>query len=161
MWKSIWFFALVLLVAAVAAGVQFYHPVQHWLAYETGSYNTPGTPHNSDYWMGFGAVFPWELGLFVSMGAFLVAHYRLNNCHVDRCLRLARYPAASGHFKVCRKHHPEAHVRSHRVTFEHVQFAHALYLLRSGTGRLPNDKKGSANDSTMDHRGSDASGSGE
>jgi hypothetical protein len=141
MWKKIGFAALFILVVAVALIIQFHHPVQHYLAIQTGSMNTNGTPPNYNYWSGFGSVFPWELGLFVSVGAYLVAHYRLNNCHVEKCPRLAKYPVAAGHYKVCRKHHPEAHVRHSKVTFEHVQFAHALHLLRSGTGRLPDDKK--------------------
>lgn len=141
MWKTIGFVALTVLVAAIVVSIQFYHPLQHWGAYQTGSLNTPGTPPNYNYWSGFGSVFPWELGLFVSVGAYIATHYRLNNCHVDKCPRLARYPVAAGHFKVCRKHHPEAHVRTNRVTFEHVQFAHALHLLRSGAARLPDDKK--------------------
>jgi hypothetical protein len=82
------------------------------------------------------------MGLFVSVAVWFATHYRLNNCHIDGCPWLAKYPVAGGHYKVCRKHHPEAHVRHKKVTFDHVQFSHALHLLRSGTGRLPDDKKG-------------------
>ena len=140
--RPLWFLGIVILVVVVAVTVQYYHAYQPWVAIHTGSLNNSSTPPNYNYWSGFGSVFPWELGLFASVGAFLITHYRLNNCHIEKCVRLGKYPAAGGHYKVCRKHHPDSHVRNKRVTFEHVQYAHALHLLRTGMVKLPAEKKG-------------------
>lgn len=135
------YLGVVVFVAFLFVTVQYYHGWQHWAAYETGSLNTPGTPPNYNYFSGFGSVFPWELGIVVSIWIWIAAHYRLNNCHVDRCPRMGRYPVAGGHYKTCRRHHPESHVRHSKVTFEHIQALHAIHLLRTGVGRLPSDKK--------------------
>lgn len=136
--RLIWFtVVVVVLVAIITVTVQDYHSLQHWFAYKTGSLNTPGTPPNYNYFSGFGSVFPWELGIFASVGLWLAAHYRLNNCHIDGCPWLGKFPAAGGHYKVCRKHHPDSHVRQKNVTFEHVQYAHAMHLLRTGFVKLP------------------------
>lgn len=132
----LWFLSLVVFVAVLVVTVQYYPHWQHWMSYETGSLNTPGTPPNYNYWSGFGSVFPWEAGLFLAVAHGISVHYRMNNCHVDRCPWLGRYQVAGGHYKVCRRHHPESHVRGKRVTFEHIQYAHALHLLRSGAKPL-------------------------
>jgi hypothetical protein len=141
MWKIFWLTVLTVVVAVVVVSIQYYHPLQHWGAYETGSQNTAGTPPNYNYWSGFGSVFPWELGLFVSVWAWMITHYRLNNCHIEKCPWIGKYPVAGGHYKVCRKHHPEAHVRHKKVSFEHVQHVHALHLLKTGMIHLPDSPK--------------------
>ena len=121
--KLLLYLGIIILIAVIVVTFQYYHSWQPWTAYETGSLNTSGTPPNYNYWSGFGSVFPWELGIFVSVWIWMLSHYRINNCHVTRCPRLGRFPAAGGNFKVCQKHHPESHVRNGKVTFEHIRRA--------------------------------------
>jgi hypothetical protein len=139
--RFLWFAGLMILVAFIAVTFQYYHSYQPWLAIHTGSASGQESNGYYAYWSGFGSVFPWELGLFVTAWAWIITHYRLNNCHVEKCPWIGKYPVAGGHYKVCRRHHPEAHVRQKRVSFEHIQHTHALHLLKTGMIHLPHDGK--------------------
>lgn len=66
----------------------------------------PGTPWSYQLWSGF---IPALTVLSLFGGVFSL--YWRHTCHVDNCPRLARYPVAGGQFSVCRKHHPDSHVR--------------------------------------------------
>src|ERR1700735_1917318 len=44
-----------LLFLSVVAIVIWWHPFEHWLAYATGSYNTPGVAHNYNFFSGSGS----------------------------------------------------------------------------------------------------------
>jgi hypothetical protein len=136
------YLGIVILTAVIVVTVHYYHTYQPWMAAHTGSAGGQEAGGEYAYWSGFGSVIPWELGIFISVWVWIITHYRMVNCHVDHCPRLGRYVAAGGHFKVCRRHHPEAHVRNGQVTFEHIQWAHAMHLLRTGVGRLPEKRDG-------------------
>jgi hypothetical protein len=77
------------------------HSILHWLAYMTGSLNTPGAPPNYNFWSGVGS----DLGE-VTIIAALITVYRKHNCHVHRCWRIAKFTVAGTPYVVCKKHHP-------------------------------------------------------
>lgn len=52
------------------------------------------------------------------------------NCHVDGCYLIGRYPVAGGQYKVCRRHHPDEHVRRRGLTLQHIHRAHAAHQER-------------------------------
>jgi hypothetical protein len=135
--KTIWYLSIIIAVCVIGAALQYYHSYQPWFAVHTGAATGQESSGYYAYWSGFGSVFPWEFGLFLTVGAWFATHYRLNNCHVEKCPWIGKYPVADGHYKVCRKHHPEAHVRHKRVSFEHIQATHALHLLKAGMIKLP------------------------
>lgn len=73
----------------------------HLLIHVTGSDNGSGLYYL--FWSGFGS----DLGMFVAIAAFL----RHRNCHVRSCWRLGRHPVEGTNHVVCRKHHPEDHLK--------------------------------------------------
>src|ERR1700735_5008687 len=86
-------FLASLLFLAVVAIVIWWHPFEHWLAYATGSYNTPGVAHNYNFFSGSGS----DLGEYAIAGAVLSglgAWYHKHNCHTDRCYRVGKHPTA-------------------------------------------------------------------
>jgi hypothetical protein len=44
--------------------------------------------------------------------------WRHHNCEAHRCPRIGRHRTAAGH-RVCRKHHPESHLKPHHITAAH------------------------------------------
>jgi hypothetical protein len=92
-----------------------YHLIQHWLAYMTGSLNTPGAPPNYNFWSGSGS----DLGE-ITIIAGLIAVYRKHNCHVLRCWRLARLPVPGTPYVTCRKHHPHGAPTAEQVVADHL-----------------------------------------
>ena len=97
-----------------------YRSWQSWAAYETGSRNTDGTPPNYNYWSGFGSVFPWGMGILVTLLAVFYHNLRKHNCHAKGCIRIGRYPVDGTPYTTCRKHHP--HVDN--PTAEDIALAH-------------------------------------
>lgn len=85
--------------------MNWYHIVQHWLAYMTGSENTSGAPPNYNFWSGFGS----DLGEVTIVGAML-AVFKKHNCHTRWCLRIGRHeftdPSTGVIYLLCRRHHP-------------------------------------------------------
>ena len=83
----------------------WWHPLQHWLAYMTGSLNSSGTPPNYNFWSGFGS----DLGEVTIVGGML-AIYRKHNCHSRWCWRFGHHDftdeATGLTFRLCRKCHP-------------------------------------------------------
>ena len=72
----------------------WWHVVQHWLAYHTGSLNEPGVS-------GFGS----DLGE-VTIVAGLLAIYRKHVCHKDGCWRISRHTVNGSPW--CNRHHEAA-----------------------------------------------------
>jgi hypothetical protein len=132
---------LILLAVSITLIVVFYHVYQPWVAVHTGTATGQESGGAYAYWSGFGSVFPWEFGALVTVLVWMITHYRLNNCHIERCPRIGRFSVAGDHFKVCRKHHPEAHVRNKRISFDHIQHMHALHLLKTGMIKFPDEHK--------------------
>jgi|ERR1700722_15175775 len=94
-----------------------YHPVQHWLAYATGSYNVPSVPHNYGFFSGSGSDIS-EITLFLAVFSLFLHAYRVHNCEVTGCWRVGRHDTAAGH-TVCRKHHPDSHLSVEAVLAAH------------------------------------------
>ena len=57
------------------------------------------------FWSGFGS----DLGELAIIGG-MVTIARRHKCEVHRCWRIGRHQAPTGH-KVCRRHHPDDHLR--------------------------------------------------
>jgi hypothetical protein len=75
-----------------------------WLVHFFGcDYGAPyGVFVPYDFWSGVSGSF------LVGLTAVLATWYAHNSCHASRwCLRIGRYPAAGGAFKLCHKHHPD------------------------------------------------------
>jgi hypothetical protein len=86
--------------------------VGHWLYVWLGLSNASGSPYL--FWSGiFG-----DASIFAAAVAFLL-HSR---CHSKGCFRRAKYPDASGTYKVCRVCHPD--VPNRGPTREHIAAAH-------------------------------------
>ena len=82
--------------------MHWWHGVQHWLAYMTGSENSSGAPPNYNFWSGFGS----DLSELALAGG-LLGMVRKYNCHAKWCWRIGRHPVEGTAFVVCRRHHPE------------------------------------------------------
>lgn len=74
------------------------HLIQHWLAYMTGSLNTPGTPPNYNFWSGFGS----DLGEVTLLGAVGGMYYK-HNCHSRGCWRVGKHLVDGTPW--CSRHH--------------------------------------------------------
>jgi hypothetical protein len=113
-------------LAAVAWSIEA-HP-WGWL-YGLGVHPYPAsssTPWSYQLWSG---IVP-SLTVVTLIGA-VVGMYRAHTCHVDVCWRLAKYPAAGGQYRVCRRHHPDDQVRG-GVTARHVQLSHDSWKQAAG-----------------------------
>ena len=75
----------------------------HWLSQAISTYLLHPL-HSNGYqlWSGSGS----DLGELTLIGLFIGA-WRHVNCHAPWCLRLGKHPTSDGHFKLCRKHHPD------------------------------------------------------
>lgn len=98
--------------------MHWYHVMQHWLAYMTGSENTAGAPPNYNFWSGFGS----DLGE-ATLVAALLGVFKKHNCHTRWCLRFGRHefydPKSGIAYNLCRKHHPD-HPGSRAVTSQQL-----------------------------------------
>lgn len=83
--------------------MSWWHVLQHWLAYHTGSLNEPGAAPGSAFWGGIGSVVipPLLSGLVVA--ALFWWHHQ---CHAHGCYWYARRTTAAGE-RACWRHHPE------------------------------------------------------
>lgn len=99
-------YLLLLIPAAIAATVWFYHQWQHWLAYATGSYNTQGVAHNYNAFSGSLS----DIGQYTiatSLVTTSVLLWRAHTCHGHWwCWRHPHYPLEGTPFKLCEKCHP-------------------------------------------------------
>lgn len=95
------------------------HGIQHWISYNTGSYNIPGTAHNYNFFSGFGSDLS-EVTLFFAAVSLILHLYRVHNCEVTGCMRIGRHDTAAGH-TVCRKHHPDAQLTAEDVIQAHTE----------------------------------------
>jgi hypothetical protein len=83
--------------------------VGHWLEFWAGLTNASGPQYL--FWSGIFA----DLTIFAAAVAvtFRAIHaYRAANCHIHHCWRVGRYEVAAGHFRTCRRHHPDPQVRA-------------------------------------------------
>lgn len=97
---------VALLAGMLALAVTWRLGAQHWLAYHTGSLNTPGSPPNYNFWSGFGS----DLGEY-SIAAGLFGHigvaWRSHTCHrYWWCWRAPRFELEGTPYMLCRRHHP-------------------------------------------------------
>jgi hypothetical protein len=77
------------------------------------------------FWSGIAGSF------LVNLATFVLVWYVHHTCHDSaRCLRLGKYPAAGGMFKVCRHHHPD--LKGVRPRRAHIAAWHQEW--RRGTG---------------------------
>jgi hypothetical protein len=89
----------------------------HAAGFVLGIYPYPaGTPITYQLWSGF-----------IPALAIVSVVFPFVNCHVESCMRIGRYPAAGGEYKVCRRHHPDHQVRHGSVTLEHILKRHAEF----------------------------------
>jgi hypothetical protein len=79
-----------------------------WLPHILGIDNLSGRWYG--FWSGIGS----DLGELAIVGG-LVTLVRHRNCEVHHCWRLGRHPTDGGHM-VCRKHHPDGHLKAADVT---------------------------------------------
>lgn len=109
------------IAAAAAAGAAWFwwHPIEHWIAYATGSYNTPGTPHNYNFNSGFGSVILPPVITVAGAGVLMWWHHQ---CHVSGCWWYARRQTAAGD-RACWRHNP-----GRRLTADELRRRHHLYL---------------------------------
>jgi hypothetical protein len=89
--------------AGLAVVVLFYPAWQYWISHGTGSYNTPGTAHNYNFYSGFGSdIIP----AFLTILGLGIGFWWHNQCHVGGCFWYARRTTAAGD-RACFIHHPE------------------------------------------------------
>lgn len=103
--------------------MHWWHIIQHWLAYQTGSQDLSGVPPHYNFWSGFGS----DIGE-VTIIAGLVTVYKKHNCHVKWCWRIAHHkftePGTGVEYMLCRVHHPD-------IPHKHLTRAHLhLYIGR-------------------------------
>jgi hypothetical protein len=67
--------------------VDFFHPLRYW---------------GYQFWSGIGS----DISEITLVGIALAAFRRIN-CHSPWCWRIGHHPTADGHFKLCRRHHPD------------------------------------------------------
>lgn len=86
--------------------MHWYHLIQHWLAYRTGSLNMPGSPPNYNFFSGSGS----DLTEVTMIGAML-AVFKKHNCHARWCVRVGHHELEDKKtglkYNLCRRHHPE------------------------------------------------------
>lgn len=70
-----------------------------------------GIDNLSGRWYGFWSGFGSDLGEF----GIIWVLYKKHNCHVARCLRLARHPVDGTSFVVCGRHHPDGVPSHHHI----------------------------------------------
>lgn len=113
---------LLILVVLVASACSMALCPRGWL-FAIGLHPVPtGTPWTYQLYSGFLA----SLAV-VSVLAGIATWVRSMNCQHHGCWRVGRYLVAGGHYKVCRKHHPEEHVRRGRITMDHIVAAHRAH----------------------------------
>ena len=110
-----------------------WHWLQHWLAVHTGTVNEPGPYYG--FWSGFGSDLT-EFAAAFAFAAGLIMSYRHKNCHVHRCFRIGRHPAAGGQYMTCRRHSPDPQVRA-GLRVHHIHRAHAEHLARASNKESP------------------------
>ena len=94
---------LPVLAVAVIGCTLWWVALQHWLAHQTGSLNSPGTPPNYNFYSGTGSILipPLLDGL-----VFALLFWWHHQCHVSGCLWYARRTTAAGE-RACWRHHPQ------------------------------------------------------
>ena len=104
--RKLWWLPSFLLIVAV---VVFWHPVEYWIAHETGSYDTPGTAHDYNFFSGFGS----DLGEYViidSIFSHTAMLWKMHTCHLHWwCWRSGSFQLGSTPYKLCHHHHPDDH----------------------------------------------------
>ena len=102
-------------VAVIAIGVTFVF-APHFIPWIIGVYPVPGgTSPFYQFWSGF---------YIVVLSAASSGWLRKQNCHVNWCWRLGRFPVADGQFYVCRHHSPDPAIHHKKVTAEHIAQVH-------------------------------------
>lgn len=117
-----WTLGTFSLLFLIVFAVQYYTTWQHWLAYATGSYNTPGVAHNYNSFSG-SLSDVGEITLATAALGILYHILKRNNCHTHGCWRIGRLPV--GDYRVCKRHHHEA--TGAKVDMDHLQFIHRLH----------------------------------
>lgn len=102
--KRLVVFTIALITALT---VYYYETWQHWLAFATGSYNTPGVAHNYNAFSG-SLSDVGEITLATSLAASAIILWRAHTCHrYWWCWRHGHYNLDDTPYKLCAKHHPD------------------------------------------------------
>lgn len=100
----------------------WWHMIQHWLAYQTGSEDMPGVPPHYNFWSGFGSDLEE-----ITIVAGIVAVFKKHNCQIGWCWRIGHHrikdPDTGIEYMLCRAHHPDHPGRS-PVTPEAITAIH-------------------------------------
>jgi hypothetical protein len=88
-------------IALVLAVVFWRYGVQHWLAYHTGSQNTPGSPPNYNFFSGSGS----DLQELTLLSGLAVMWHHVN-CHEAGCWRPGKHKVDGTPW--CNRHHQSA-----------------------------------------------------
>jgi hypothetical protein len=106
----------VLVALATGAFTYWWPQIEHWFSYGTGSYNTPGSPHNYNFNSGWGSILePFILQVLAAV-ALLWWH---NQCHVDGCYWPSKRHKTAAGDSACWLHHPHK-----RLTREQLHLRH-------------------------------------
>lgn len=120
------------LLAFCWAIVWWFFGLGHWLAWYTGSYNTPGIAHDYNFWSGFGSDLG-EVTLLSVLLTFGAAWYHKHNCHTENCWRIGLHQIVGGTYTVCRRCHNKITGHPHRkLSIDHLAAKHREHLLRTG-----------------------------
>ncbi len=79
-----------------------------WLLHVLGVTDVSGRWYG--WWSGAGS----DIGEIAIVGG-LINVARRHNCHVHNCWRVGRHQVTGTTFTVCRKHHPDGHLRAQDV----------------------------------------------
>lgn len=94
-------------LACIILAVIFYHQWQHWLAYSTGSYNTPGVAHNYNAFSGSIS----DIGQYTvatTMAANVIMLWKHHTCPAAWwCWRRPHYQLGDTPHMICGHHHPD------------------------------------------------------
>jgi hypothetical protein len=113
----------LLLAVVLSLGIVFYHQWQHYVSYETGSYNVSGALHNNAAFSGSLSDVS-ELAIIGVLARSSYQHYKATKCHHEGCRRIGLLPV--GNYRVCHKHHLEA--TGTTVTMDHLKATHKQVL---------------------------------
>lgn len=110
----------VVVVAGSISTWLWWGPFEHWISYSTGSYNTPGSPHNYNYNSGFGSIVE-SVGLtWLGIG---IAVWWNNQCHVAGCYWPGLSHRTQAGDRACWRHHPESKLSAEKLRLRHHEAA--------------------------------------
>jgi hypothetical protein len=116
-------------LAVLAAGAALFLLARYWPHVRNEFFVLLGSRNEAGGWYGFHS----GLGgaAYITIGPALLLWYWHHTCHASPwCLRIGKYEAAAGVFKLCARHHPD--LDGTRPHLELIHRLHREHLERGG-----------------------------